>query len=188
VAGFCPQLGIRIVGHPSRPHLDNSRLGLTLSVASILSNLKAVDQIRDYHTSSSPEQTEAVGAQFASRLTPGDVVLVRGELSAGKTTLIRGALRALGVIEPVTSPTYAIGATYRGSQGTCVSHLDLYRLDQPQAEDPGLFEEYFDSATISFVEWPERGVSEWLEDGTATIYNLELVHGGADQREIRISA
>ncbi len=58
---------------------------------------------------------------------PGDVVLVRGELGAGKTTLVRGAARALGVTDPITSPTFGIGHRYRGSRVT-VAHLDLYRL------------------------------------------------------------
>ena len=68
--------------------------------------------------------------------SPGDVVLVSGEVGAGKTTLIRGACRALGVEEPVTSPTFTIGQRYRGA-GCSVSHLDLYRLAGPRGRGPG---------------------------------------------------
>jgi tRNA threonylcarbamoyladenosine biosynthesis protein TsaE len=77
-------------------------------------------------TTASAAETEALGARIAADLEPGDVVLVRGELGAGKTTLIRGACRALGVEGPITSPTFTIGQRYAGR--IPVSHLDLYRL------------------------------------------------------------
>ena len=78
--------------------------------------------------SRSAAETEALGARLAERLRPGDVVLVRGEMGAGKTTLIRGACRALGVEGPVTSPTFTIGQRYEGR--VPVSHLDLKALGQ----------------------------------------------------------
>src|ERR1700739_1525429 len=84
-----------------------------------------------------PAETEALGAELASALADGDLVLVRGELGAGKTTLVRGAARALGVADPVTSPTFSIGHRYRGSSAT-VSHLDLYRLAGLGGEEPAL--------------------------------------------------
>ena len=87
----------------------------------------------------SAERTEEVGASIAESLGPGDVVLVSGELGSGKTTLIRGACRALGVSEPVTSPTFTIGTRYRGR--VPVSHLDLYRQDVLDAEDRGLLDD-----------------------------------------------
>ncbi len=88
----------------------------------------------------SAAETEALGERLAAELGPGDVVLVSGELGAGKTTLIRGAARALGVREPVTSPTFTIGHTYSGTLP--VSHLDLYRLAELDQEDPALLEDY----------------------------------------------
>src|SRR5262245_64582068 len=100
----------------------------------------------------SPAETEAVGGRLAADLGPGDVVLVSGELGAGKTTLIRGAARALGVKEPVTSPTFTIGQTYSG--GLPVSHLDLYRLTELDQEDPALLEDYLTPEAVAFVEWP----------------------------------
>ena len=100
--------------------------------------------------SSSPEETETVAGRLASRLSPGDVVYVSGELGAGKTTFVRGACRALGVDRPVTSPTYTVGNRYDG-----VSHLDLYRFDRLTDADWGSLEPYFEDA-IAFVEWPER--------------------------------
>ena len=104
--------------------------------------------------SSSPEETERVGAALARQLAVGDVVTVAGELGAGKTTFIRGACRELGVNTPITSPTYTIGNRYRGRVD--VSHLDLYRFEGMSETDWGDLEAYFEDA-VAFVEWPERG-------------------------------
>jgi tRNA threonylcarbamoyladenosine biosynthesis protein TsaE len=104
---------------------------------------------------SSPEETEALAAELAGRLATGDVVTVAGELGSGKTTFVRGACRALGVRERVTSPTYTIGHRYHGERGT-VSHLDLYRFEGVSPAEWGDLEPYFDDA-IAFVEWPEAG-------------------------------
>jgi tRNA threonylcarbamoyladenosine biosynthesis protein TsaE len=107
-------------------------------------------------TTSSAAGTEAFGALLAKLLRPGDVVLVRGELGAGKTTLVRGACRSLGIDEPVTSPTFTIGHLYRGT--ATVAHLDLYRFVGLSAAEWGDLEPYFDG-TIAFVEWPEAGLA-----------------------------
>ena len=100
--------------------------------------------------SSSPAETEAIAARLATRLAPGDIVYVSGELGSGKTTFVRGACRALGVEGPLTSPTYTIGHRYDG-----VSHLDLYRFERLTDADWGALEPYFQDAVV-FVEWPER--------------------------------
>src|SRR5215210_1472868 len=95
-------------------------------------------------SSDGPDRTEAVAARLAGELQPGDVVLITGGLGAGKTTFVRGAARALGVEEPVTSPTFTIGQTYRGGR-IDVSHLDLYRLSGGaglDGEDPALLDDY----------------------------------------------
>jgi len=126
-----------------------------------------------------PQETEAVGAQIARGLRDGDLVLVRGELGAGKTTLVRGAARELGVSDPVTSPTFSIGHRYRGGSLT-VSHLDLYRLAGLAEEDPELLAEYFGPGRIAFVEWPEAGAGE-LPPARLVV---TLRHAGADAREI----
>jgi len=129
---------------------------------------------------SSPGETEAVGARIAAELGPGDVVLVSGELGAGKTTLIRGAARALGVREPVTSPTFTIGHVYRGR--VPVSHLDLYRVADLGQEDPALLDDYVTPEAVAFIEWP--GAAEpWLEKVSRRI---EIRHAGGDRREIEL--
>jgi tRNA threonylcarbamoyladenosine biosynthesis protein TsaE len=137
---------------------------------------------------SSAAETEALGARVASGLRTGDVVLVAGELGAGKTTLIRGACRALGVTDPVTSPTFTIGHRYRGAEHP-VSHLDLYRLGELDAEEPGLLDDYLTPDAISFVEWPgdlaeETGATAFADVRIAQ--RMELRHAGGDRREVVI--
>ena len=105
----------------------------------------------------SPEATEAVAATVASLLAPGDVVTVSGELGAGKTTFVRGACRALGVTDTVTSPTFTIGHRYAGP--VPVAHLDLYRFTSVSPAEWGDLEPYFEG-TIAFVEWPEAAGDE----------------------------
>jgi tRNA threonylcarbamoyladenosine biosynthesis protein TsaE len=135
--------------------------------------------------SDGPEATEALGARIAAGLVPGDVVLVRGELGSGKTTLVRGACRALGVAGPVVSPTFTIGRRYRGAGGP-VSHLDLYRLDGLAAEEEGLLDDYLDADSIAFVEWPEQAPEVELAAGTRVAYRVMLRHLGGDRREVEI--
>ena len=126
-------------------------------------------------------QTEALGAELAAALKPGDIVLVRGELGAGKTTLVRGAARALGVTDPVTSPTFGIGHRYEGS-GVTVSHLDLYRLAGLHEEEPDLLDDYLGSGRIAFVEWPQEASAE-LRDARLLV---TLTHQGEDRRRIEV--
>ena len=103
-------------------------------------------------STSSPGETEAVAARLARALRAGDVVTVSGELGSGKTTFVRGACRALGVTDPVTSPTFTVGHLYEPR----VAHLDLYRFAGVSDAEWGDLEPYFDG-TIAFVEWPEAG-------------------------------
>jgi len=129
----------------------------------------------------SPEETEAVGADVAARLRPGDVVLVTGELGSGKTTFVRGAARALGVTDPVTSPTFTIGHMYEGGSVE-VAHLDLYRLLSLSGEDPGLLDDYLTPERVGFVEWPEAAAPQ-LERVAARV---AIEHLGEDRRGIDI--
>ena len=110
--------------------------------------------------SDSAAETEAIGARLAAALEPGDVVLISGELGAGKTTFIRGACRELGVEEPVVSPTFTIGRRYVGR--VAVSHLDLFRLDGLEGEDPGLLDDYLAAEAVTFIEWPEAAAEPAL--------------------------
>jgi tRNA threonylcarbamoyladenosine biosynthesis protein TsaE len=130
-----------------------------------------------------PEATERAGAELARALRPGDVVLVSGELGAGKTTFVRGALRALGVAGPVTSPTFVVGHAYEGRDGP-LAHLDLYRLAGMRDEDPGLLEEFFAPGTVAFVEWPEQAEDAWPPGRVAA--RVRLAHLGGDRRAVEV--
>jgi tRNA threonylcarbamoyladenosine biosynthesis protein TsaE len=132
----------------------------------------------------SAAETEALGAELAARLEPGDVVVVSGEVGAGKTTLIRGACRALGVEKPVTSPTFTVGQRYEGGRMP-VAHLDLYRLEDMEAEDPALLDDYLDPDGVAFVEWP--AVAEPRLAGRRVI-PVRLAHAGGDRRVVDLPA
>lgn len=131
---------------------------------------------------SDPAETEAFGAELAAGLNDGDVVLVRGELGAGKTTLVRGAARALGVTDPVTSPSFSIGHRYRAGEALTVSHLDLYRLAGLEQEDPDLLADYLGAGRIAFVEWPPDAE----RDLAGARLRVSLSHQGEDHRRIEV--
>lgn len=131
----------------------------------------------------SAAETEALGARIAARLQPGDVVLLAGDLGAGKTTLIRGACRALGVSEPVTSPTFTIGQRYEGGR-VPVSHLDLYRLGSLDEEDPALLDDYLGPDAVAFVEWPGAGEGRL---GRVAL-EVRLAHAGEEHRRIEVDS
>ena len=137
-------------------------------------------------TTASASETERAGADLAAGLAPGDVVLVSGELGAGKTTFVRGALRALGVQEEVTSPTFVVGLLY-STPTHPAAHLDLYRLAGLEDEDPGLLDPYFGPDLVTFVEWPERAERESLLGGRAIARRVTLEHAGGDARRIEVA-
>jgi tRNA threonylcarbamoyladenosine biosynthesis protein TsaE len=130
--------------------------------------------------SNSAEETEDVAARLAARLGPGDVITVSGELGSGKTTFVRGACRALGVVVPVTSPTFTIGHRYHGRAE--VSHLDLFRFKDLSLAEWGDLEPYFDDAIV-FVEWPEAG----LHALPPPRVSVRLEHAGRDRRRLEIA-
>jgi tRNA threonylcarbamoyladenosine biosynthesis protein TsaE len=129
----------------------------------------------------SPQETEALAARLAPHLRVGDLVAVSGDLGAGKTTFVRGAARALGVIGPVSSPTFTIGHRYEAP--TPVAHLDLYRIVGLDPEEWGDLEPYFDGS-IAFVEWPEHG-GDWLPRARVTV---TLSHVDESHRNVRIDS
>jgi tRNA threonylcarbamoyladenosine biosynthesis protein TsaE len=131
-------------------------------------------------------ETEGLGGRLASELAAGDVVLVEGELGAGKTTFVRGAARALGVTVPVTSPTFTIGHLYPAAGRASVAHVDLYRLSSLSGEDPDLLADYVAPDTIAFVEWPAAGARE-LDALGHVAARVRLEHAGGDVREVAIT-
>ncbi len=102
--------------------------------------------------SKSREQTEEFAAQYAKTLRAGDVVLLDGDMGAGKTVFAKGVARGLGIEEEVTSPTYAYMNDYDGR----LFHYDCYRIETPeQAERLGLAD-YFDMGGVCLVEWAQN--------------------------------
>ena len=110
-------------------------------------------------SSDSPGRTRAIGAALAAHLQPGDVVLLSGELGAGKTVLVQGIAAGLGVVEPATSPTFALVHEHHGPDLRLL-HADAWRLSSPaEAVDLALAEEVGDGHTALVVEWGERAAA-----------------------------
>ena len=135
----------------------------------------------------SAAKTAEAGASLATRLEPGDTVVVSGELGAGKTTFVRGACRALGVEGAVTSPTFTIGQVYGGhltsGEAVEVAHLDLYRLTTLDGEDPALLDDYLTPERVGFVEWP--AIAEPRLEGVAARVRIE--HAGGERRRLEVA-
>ncbi len=122
----------------------------------------------------SAEETQRLGEVLASVLQPGDIVWLRGELGAGKTTLAQGIARGLGVTEPVLSPTFTLIREHRGRMP--FFHADAYRLDgAEQAADLGL-QDYFERGGVFAIEWAEH-IADALPDERLDI----LLEGGVDE-------
>ena len=130
---------------------------------------------------SSALETERAGALLAATLAPGQVVLISGDLGAGKTTFVRGACRELGVSGPVASPTFAIGQVLFGRVE--IAHLDLYRLATLADEDPALIDDYLTPDRIGFVEWPAAAAAQL----SGTVARVLIEHAGGDRRQIEVA-
>ena len=125
--------------------------------------------------SHSPEETKSFAAQYAKTLRPGDVVLLEGEMGAGKTAFAQGVARGLGVTEDVLSPTYAYVNSYEP-----MFHFDCYRIEsERQAEELG-FADYFDLGGICLVEWSENIAGLLPEE----VKRVTVRKSGETQREI----
>jgi tRNA threonylcarbamoyladenosine biosynthesis protein TsaE len=115
----------------------------------------------------------------APLLRADDIVLLRGEIGVGKTTFVRAAARALGVVEPVTSPTFTVAQRYQGRLP--VGHIDAYRLGGVDDEELGMLLEVADGA-VTFIEWPEA-LEGALPEHTLDVH---LDHLGEDRRRVRL--
>ena len=132
----------------------------------------------------SAAETRAVGGAIASCLAPGDVVVLEGELGSGKTTLAQGIAGALGVTDPVVSPTFAIVREYEGD--VPVAHVDVYRLDHVQELHDLGFEEIVDGSRVVLVEWGELVTPILPVD--RVVVRVRLADDEDDTRVIDVSA
>ena len=125
------------------------------------------------------DATVALGRRLATRLEPGDVVALRGEVGAGKTHLVKGVAAGLGV-DPrtVTSPTFGLVQLYDGD--VPLVHIDLYRLERTSDLDAIGFDEALDERAVCLVEWPELAADRLPEETV----QLRLTHLGGDRRRV----
>jgi tRNA threonylcarbamoyladenosine biosynthesis protein TsaE len=141
-------------------------------------------------TTHSPEETQQLGVQLAKRLNPGDVLVLTGEIGAGKTTLVQGIAKGLGVESgSVASPTFVLVREYPGRMP--IYHADLFRLDHlPDAEMLGL-DEYYESDGVTLIEWgrqipgalPEDFLEICFEVVDPSTRKLKFIAYGAGYKE-----
>ena len=129
----------------------------------------------------SNEETIKLGEKLGNLLNKGDVVLLVGDLSGGKTTLTKGIGKALGVEKIINSPTFTIVKTYKGKKAN-LYHLDLYRLDGLNNDFD--LEDYIETDGVCVIEWPHQ-VDELLPD---EYININLSIKGLNEREITIDS
>jgi tRNA threonylcarbamoyladenosine biosynthesis protein TsaE len=127
--------------------------------------------------------TVAAGAAVGGALTAGAVIFLTGELGAGKTTFTRGALRALGHVGSVKSPTYTLCEPYDLTNAGQLCHLDLYRLSNPEELEFLGIRDYVASGAVLLIEWPSKGEG-WLPTPDLQVALRESGHG----RELKIDA
>lgn len=130
----------------------------------------------------SAEAMRSLGAEIAASLAIGDVLMLHGDLGAGKTTLTQGIAAGLGVDGPVQSPTFTLVREHQG-RAMKLYHLDLYRLVDPDELENLGYEVYLDPPDgVSVIEWPERA-GDWLPE-RFTLVRIE--HLGGDRRQVTI--
>ena len=127
---------------------------------------------------------QQLGRDIARTLQIGDVLMLHGDLGAGKTTLAQGVAEGLGIDSPVQSPTFTLVREHE-ARGMKFYHLDLYRLNEPdELEDIG-YESFIEPVDgVSLIEWPERA-GDWLPDRFMLI---QIDHLGGDRRRVTMSA
>ncbi len=133
-------------------------------------------------TTLAPEETILIGSDLATILSAGTVILLSGELGAGKTVFAQGVAAGLGVAAPVTSPTYTLVSEYQGRL-IPFYHMDLYRLGGGDPFEELGAEEYVHSDGVTAIEWPEQVRSRWRGD----CLTVSIKHLGGDSRKIEMA-
>jgi len=141
--------------------------------------MNVLDRLRAGVATASAEETRALAAELAAALPPDITLALHGDLGVGKTTLVQGLARGLGIAEPITSPTFNLCRFYRspGPEVRHLGHLDAYRLDSPAQVEALLLDDFLQPPYCLAIEWPEK-ISSWLPSGA---WHLDLAIA-ADQR------
>lgn len=139
---------------------------------------------KQFHSHSSEETTD-LGHQLAGDLKPGSIVLLRGDLGAGKTTLVKGIAEGFKAAEAeaVTSPTFTLIHEYRGPEVT-LFHIDLYRIDTQRELDTLALDDLMEPNTILLIEWGEKFERFRKEHDV----EIAIEHKGGDDRVIQVTA
>jgi tRNA threonylcarbamoyladenosine biosynthesis protein TsaE len=133
------------------------------------------------HTSRSESETRAIAAALAPALAPGAVILLSGDLGAGKTAFVRGLAEGLAIDpDEVTSPTFTLVHEYRGGRLPLI-HVDLYRLDRAELDEIGLDQDLA-ARGVTAVEWSER-----LARAISGATTVTIEDAGGDHRRISIT-
>ena len=117
--------------------------------------------------SHSPDETLAIGASFAEKAVPGQILALKGDLGAGKIVFAKGFAKGLGIDDVVNSPTFTILQVYESGR-LPFYHFDMYRLGEPEELEQLGYEEYFFSDGVCLVEWPEM-IGELLPEDALTV-------------------
>ncbi len=126
------------------------------------------------YITNSPEETEKIGEALAAKLQPGDVIAYYGDLGAGKTAFTRGLARGLGILEPITSPTYTIVNEYTSGRMP-LFHFDMYRLHSADDLFDIGWEDYLERGGVCAVEWSEN-----VEDALENPIRVTVTRNGTD--------
>ena len=133
----------------------------------------------------SAENINKIAHDFLPLLKQHKIVAFYGGMGVGKTTFIKGLCRAMGVSEPITSPSYALVNEYEGKEGETIFHFDFYRLKNvTEVFDMG-YEDYFFSDNYCLIEWPEK-VSEVLPDDRLDVHMTENEDGSRTMKVFRV--
>ena len=131
--------------------------------------------------SNSPEQTLALGESWTDEAEPGWVIGLEGDLGAGKTQLVKGIARGLGITGPITSPTFTLVCEYEGNKGKLpLHHLDFYRLENDEQIIAAGLEPYFTPEGITVIEW----INRWTGPRPALYRHVTITQTGETERQI----
>jgi tRNA threonylcarbamoyladenosine biosynthesis protein TsaE len=138
--------------------------------------------MKTFHTHSADETTK-LGRQIAAELKPGSIVLLRGDLGAGKTTLVKGIAEGFQAAraDDVTSPTFTLIHEYRGPQ-VMLYHIDLYRIDTQRELDTLALDDLMTAQSILLIEWGEK-FERFAKERDVEI---AIEHKGGDERTVQI--